>query len=161
MTHRHSGFCFIVRLSELVIYILKKHWGFICFLLQSQCLCALILWLVWHFVVKILPFSVMFAVMLVPSSTNGISISWYFLIQLPHQLIVTRNLITTEKTIIFIMFLVYKGCCNFLRIIREIDHQVSEIFFVMFLSFSCAIGSPLPSDILTVKEVNRKFQLPS
>lgn len=71
-----------------------------------------------------------------------------------------QSLITTEKTIIFVMLLFHKGYRNFPRIIREIDHNLRDVGS-MLLSLSCAIGSSLLSDTLTVEEVNRKFQLPS
>lgn len=65
--------------------------------------------------------------MVVPSPTDSVSFSWCFFIHLSNRLIVTTDLITTEKTIIFIVLLFHKGYCNFPRIIREIDHKISEI----------------------------------
>lgn len=54
------------------------------------------------------------------------------------------------------MLLFHKGCCNFSQ-----DNQGNRSlnlrdFGIVLLSFSCGIGSPLPSDILTVEEANRK-----
>lgn len=144
--------------TRFVLFYGKIIWVILLFL-PSQGLCAWILWLVWHLVIKILPFSVTVAKMVVPSYTDRMNISWFFFIHQSNWLIVTRDLITTEQTITFVMLLFHKGWCNFPRIIRQINHKIWD-FCIMLLSFSFAIASPLLSDVLTVEEVNRKFQFP-